>query len=127
MDPVAQLAEQRIREAQERGEFDDLPGAGRPLALDDDNLIPEELRAGYRLLKNAGFLPPDLQLHAEIRDAEALLCRIEDSAERSRAQARLDWLRIQLDCRRGGRSRPGRDRLDLADYQPALLERLERD
>jgi len=36
------LAEQRTREAQERGEFDDLPGAGAPLALDDDALVPEE-------------------------------------------------------------------------------------
>jgi hypothetical protein len=39
------IAEQRICEAVSRGELDDLPGAGRPLALDDDPLIPEELRA----------------------------------------------------------------------------------
>jgi hypothetical protein len=54
------IAERRIREAQERGELDDLPGAGAPLALDDDALIPEDLRAAYRVLKNSGFLPPEL-------------------------------------------------------------------
>ena len=56
------LAEQRIREAQERGEFDNLPGAGAPLALDDDALVPEELRAAYRILKNAGYVPPELEI-----------------------------------------------------------------
>jgi len=55
---LGQIAERQILQAAQRGEFDDLPGAGRPLQLDDDALIPEELRAGYRLLKNAGYLPP---------------------------------------------------------------------
>jgi hypothetical protein len=52
--PFDLLAERRIREAQARGEFDDPPGSGRPFALEDDPLVPEELRVGYRILKNAG-------------------------------------------------------------------------
>jgi len=36
------LAEKHICDAQERGEFDNLPGAGAPLTLDDDALVPEE-------------------------------------------------------------------------------------
>ena len=50
------VAEQRIREALNRGDLDNLPGEGRPLALDDDASIPEELRMAYRLLKNGGYL-----------------------------------------------------------------------
>ena len=50
-----QWAERHIRDAQ-KGEFDDLPGRGEPLMLDDDSHIAPELRAGYRLLKNAGCL-----------------------------------------------------------------------
>jgi hypothetical protein len=61
MNPIDQIAETRIREAIERGELSGLPGEGRPLQLDDDSAIPEELRAAYRILKNAGFLPPELQ------------------------------------------------------------------
>ena len=57
---IDQIAERHIQQAIERGEFDDLPGAGRPLGLEDDALVPEELRAGYRLLRNAGYLPPEL-------------------------------------------------------------------
>lgn len=55
------LAERRIAEAIARGELDDLPGAGRPLDLDDDPLVPEELRAAYRILKNAGIAPPEVK------------------------------------------------------------------
>jgi hypothetical protein len=49
------LAEKKIAEAAERGELDDLPGAGRPLELDDDTLVPEELRMANRILRNAGI------------------------------------------------------------------------
>lgn len=51
------LAERKIAEAVSRGEFDDLPGAGRPLELEDDALVPEELRVTHRILKNAGLSP----------------------------------------------------------------------
>jgi hypothetical protein len=44
-----------------------------PSELNDDALVPEELRAAYRLLKNAGFVPPELEPHREIRDIKQLL------------------------------------------------------
>jgi len=99
------LAEQRIREAQERGEFDNLPGAGVPLVLDDDALVPEELRAAYRILKNAGFVPPELEAHREIRELEQLLQSIEDDGRRSALLARINFLLA--------RSAAGRRRGDL--------------
>ena len=45
------LVEKHVREAQSQGVFDDLPGAGTPLKLDDDAMVPEDLRAAYRILK----------------------------------------------------------------------------
>jgi len=65
------LAEQRIAEAVSRGELDDLPGAGRPLDLDDDTLVPEELRVAHRILKNAGVAPP------EVKRLELMKARVE--------------------------------------------------
>ena len=53
------LAEQKIAEAVSRGELDDLPGAGRPLQLDDDELVPEDMRLAHRILKNGGYTPPE--------------------------------------------------------------------
>jgi hypothetical protein len=55
------LVEQRLEEAVSRGELSNLPGEGRPLELDDDPLVPEELRAAYRILKNAGLVPPEVE------------------------------------------------------------------
>lgn len=49
------LAEKKIADAVARGELDALPGAGRPLELDDDALVPEDLRMAHRILKNSGF------------------------------------------------------------------------
>lgn len=100
---IDKLAEQHIREAIEKGELDNLPGSGKPLKLEDDALVPEELRAGYRLLKNAGYLPPGLQLCREIADAEALIRAAEDSQSRQSAEKRLRLLELRLGEVRGAR------------------------
>ena len=87
------LAEERIREAQSRGEFDDLPGAGAPLELGDDALVPEDLRAAYRILRNSGFLPPEVEALREVREIEALLrAAVVDDSERVRLLARVSFL-----------------------------------
>jgi hypothetical protein len=66
------LAEQRIAEAIANGELDELPGKGRPLELDDDALVPEDLRLAYRILKNAGFVPPEVETLNKIAELERL-------------------------------------------------------
>ena len=99
-----QLAEAEIRRAIEQGQLDDLPGSGRPLQFDDDSLIPEELRAAYRLMKNAGFVPPEVGLRREIRHVEQLLARVETRAERSAAARRLNVLLARLGAARGDRA-----------------------
>jgi hypothetical protein len=60
------IVEQRIQQAFEDGLFNNLPGAGKPLKLDDDSLVPTEDRAGYRLLKANGFAPPWIEARREI-------------------------------------------------------------
>lgn len=86
-----QLAEQKIREVEARGDIDDLPGAGKPLVLGDDRDVPESPRVGYRLLKNADFLPPAMHTLREIRDVEDLLANTDiDVSERRSLHKRLD-------------------------------------
>jgi hypothetical protein len=101
MSLLQQLAEARIREAIEAGELDDLEGQGQPLELDDDRMVPEALRAGYRLLKNAGYLPPELVLRREIASARELLAAARCDGERGRAERRLDVLLLRLAHSRG--------------------------
>jgi hypothetical protein len=98
---IDEIAEQQILQAMERGELENLPGAGKPIALDDDRLVPEELRAGYRLLKNAGYLPPELESLREIHDLKALLARDADARERDSRVRRLRLLEARLAEGRG--------------------------
>jgi len=60
------ISDRKIQEAQEEGLFDNLPGAGKPLDLDDDLHVPPHLRAGHRILKNANVPPEWIQLDAEL-------------------------------------------------------------
>jgi hypothetical protein len=94
------LAEQAIQDAIARGELDGLPGAGRPLALDDDALVPEELRLAYRILKNAGYVPAELETLKEIDQLEALVSGVDlDAAARARAVKKLALLRTKIEAR----------------------------
>jgi len=99
------LAERKIAEAVSRGELRDLPGEGRPLALDDDPLVPEELRVAYRILKNAGFIPPQAQALAEIRSLEQFVERCADEGERSAVLRKIALLRTAMESRPGRRRR----------------------
>lgn len=79
MDFVALIAEEKIREAIRNGELENLPGKGRPLRLENLSLVPEELRAGYIILKNAGILPQEIELKKEIVSLRDLVnCCYED-------------------------------------------------
>lgn len=59
MSVIDDWAERHIQEALNKGELKNLKGEGQPLLLDDDSQVPPELRAGYRILKNSGYLPPN--------------------------------------------------------------------
>ncbi|WP_413736775.1 DUF1992 domain-containing protein [Sodalis sp. RH21] len=94
-------AERHIQQAQKKGEFDNLPGYGKPLQLDDDSAVPEELRVGYRLLKNAGYLPAELQDRREALQLADLLRGItEDDSRHQAFSARLRLLEFKL-CQAG--------------------------
>lgn len=121
MDLLDRLADQKIAAAIDDGALADLPGAGRPQKLDDDALIPPELRAGYRLLKNSGYLPPELECQRELNNVEALLDRTDLGAgERRNARKRLALLQARV-----GESRLGTSLRTAAEYERAVLDRLD--
>ena len=99
------LVEQKIREAQEAGEFDGLEGAGRPVNLEAYFNTPEELRAGYALLKNAGVLPEEAVVIKELNEAAARLEESRDEVERERLRLVVRDLQLRYDLwveRNGG-------------------------
>ncbi len=91
------LVEQKIREAQEAGEFDRLEGSGRPVNLDAYFATPEELRASYAVLKNAGVLPEEAALLGEIDDRRARLEAARDAGERDRLRREIGELKLKYD------------------------------
>lgn len=92
------LAESRIREAIDRGDFKDLPLLGKPLPPDDLDGVPAELRLAYSMLKNAGCLPEELALHQDIRNLRDLigLCEDEDLLEELGEQLLAKELRFNM-------------------------------
>lgn len=117
------LAERKIAEALSRKEFDNLPGQGRPLALDDDPLVPEDLRLAYRILKNAGYVPPEVECFRAVAELERLVDDTPDGEPRRQAQMKLDLLRTRLE-----RATPGSRTSPRAQdpYRGRLLARLGR-
>ena len=110
------IVEDRIKKAQYRGDFDNLSGAGEPLDLHDDRHIPEDLRLAYKILKNADFLPPEIELKKEILRTEDLLANLHDEAERYRTLKKLNFLIMKLNAARNSDAR-----FDMPQYYMAAI------
>lgn len=93
---LIQIAEKRIEEARDRGELDNLPGAGKPLCFDDDMLVPEHQRMAYRILKNSGYLPPELEMHREAVAIALRLAQTEAGIARAPLLERLERINLLL-------------------------------
>jgi hypothetical protein len=104
LNPLDAIAEERIRNAQAEGVFSNLPGAGAPLNLDDDPLVPEELRAAYRILRNSGFVPAEVQALRELHEVEQALANEKDECERGVLLGKLGILLTRAGALRGARA-----------------------
>jgi hypothetical protein len=93
---LQKIAENKIREAIARGEFDNLVGAGKPIDLEEYFRTPEDLRMAYSLLKSAKMLPEEVDLMNEIAVLDRELGETRTDAERARVTRRLRDRRLQL-------------------------------
>jgi hypothetical protein len=130
------LVESRIRDAQARGEFDGLPGSGRPLPDEDLTGVPPELRVAHRILKNAGCVPAEV---GALRDLDAMIAQLArdeagpdrdraggspaalDAAARARGRRKLVALTMALEANGLARSAAA-----LHEYRDRIIERLGR-
>ncbi|MGW8272016.1 MAG: DnaJ family domain-containing protein [Thermodesulfovibrionales bacterium] len=120
MDILAVIAERKIQEAIERGELDSLPNAGKPLTCDDDAGIPQDLRMAYRILKNAGCVPPEIDLLRQIASLRELIECLDDDRERMRRVRELNFKLLAFNERRKRPLVPER----CPDYEMKLFDRL---
>ena len=96
MDIFRRIAERKICEAMEKGVFENLAGKGRPLDFQDETWIPEDLRVAYRVLKNAGHIPRELELKKEIINLRSLIDTIDDDKERLKKLRELNYKIMNL-------------------------------
>lgn len=115
------IVEKRIREAMEEGKFDNLPGHGKPLALDDDSHVPEDLRLAHKILKNAGCIPKEIEINFEIRRMEDLIAGMEDVSDKYRAMKKLAVLKQKMLMNKSSAT------LHVPEqYEQTLIERIEK-
>lgn len=96
---ISQIAESRINEANERGELDNLPGMGKPMILEDLSNVPEELRMAYKILKNAGCLPPEAADRKEAINLLECLDNCPDEQEKLLKMRKLAVLAERMSAR----------------------------
>jgi hypothetical protein len=105
------IAEEKIREATEKGEFDNLGGKGKPIDLDSYFATPSDLRLGYSVLKSAGCVPEEVELRKEIETLKESIERSDDPAQRHQMEKEVEAKTLKLglltDSNRRARKRGG--------------------
>jgi hypothetical protein len=102
MEFFSRIVEERIQNAQKEGVFDNLPGKGKPLKLDDDSSIPDDLRLTFKILKNSNCLPIEMEMRKEIFNLRQLLNTVIDAETRRELRRELNLLILNLNVRCGG-------------------------
>ena len=95
------IAERRISEAILKGQLDVEGWRNKPLPMTNDYLVPEELRMAHKILKNAGYLPPEIETKKEIQQIEDLLATCEDERTRVKQIKKLSYLMMKLSSMKG--------------------------
>ena len=90
------IVEALIREAQERGEFDNLPGKGKPIDLTAYFETPEEVRLAQSVLKNAGMTSPEAQLLKEIAELRQLREAVMEEAKKQEIRKKIQEKQIEF-------------------------------
>ena len=120
MDPLSFIAEQKIAQAMQERDFNSPKWKNKPLPLDDDRFVPDDLKMAYKILKNSGYLPPEIEDRKEVKKLEDLIACTEDEHERLKQMKKLNVLLMKIDAQR---SSP----VNIAgqnDYYQKVVERI---
>jgi hypothetical protein len=104
MESLAFIAEQKILKAMEERDLNSPQWKNKALPLGNDHLVPDDLKIAYKILKNSGYLPPELEERKEIRRIEDLIASTEDEHERLKQMKKLNVLLMKVEEKRAFRS-----------------------
>lgn len=94
------IAESKIREAIERGEFDNLEGKGKPIDQDAYFAAPDDVRLAYSMLRSNGFVPEEVELRREAAALREELGACKDPAARRRLTRAVNDVLLRIDTLR---------------------------
>ncbi len=120
MNPLTRIAERRISQAIEDGSLTFEKWKNKPLPEDDDPQVPDDLKMAYKILKNAGYLPPEIETKKEIQQIEELIASTEDEHVRLKQMKKLNLLLIKVDAMRKGATNIA----SQEDYYRKIVERI---
>lgn len=90
------LVEEKIKQAQERGEFDNLSGKGKPIDLTAYFETPEDVRVAQSVLKNSGFTSREVELLNEIAALKEILAAGVDETKKQEIQKQIREKQIEF-------------------------------
>ena len=120
MDALARIAEQKILQAMQEGDLNSEKWKNKPLPLDDDRFVPDDLKMAYKILKNSGYLPPEIEAKKEINKLEDLIACTEDEHVRLKQMKKLNVLMMKLEARRSSHANIAAQ----DDYYRKVVERI---
>jgi hypothetical protein len=112
------IAERRIAQAIKDGTLNTESWKNKPLPLDKvDAFVPDDLKMAYKILKNSGFVPPEVETRKEVQRLEDLIAATEDEHLRLKQMKKLNVLMMKLDAQR---SRPSSIQNDDGYYKKVV-------
>ena len=120
LEVIRLIAERKISEAIQNGRLDPQGWRNRPLPQTNDHMVPEELRMAYKILKNAGYVPPEIEAKKEIQQIEDLLVACEDECTKVRQIKKLNYLVLKLNIMKGDAANIE----NQEDYYRKIVERI---
>jgi hypothetical protein len=120
LDAIRLIAERKISEALREGRLDVQSWQGRPLPDSYERMVPEDLRMAHKILKNSGYLPPEIEARKEIQQIEELLSACEDEHVRVKQIKKLNCLILKINTMKG-------DKVNIEnqeEYYRRIVERI---
>ena len=90
------IVETLIKEAMARGEFDNLPGRGKPIDLTEYFETPEEIRLANSVLKNAGMTSREVELLKEIAELRQILAALLDERKKQQTEKQIQQKQVEF-------------------------------
>ncbi|KPB06138.1 DnaJ family domain-containing protein [Bacillus sp. CHD6a] len=117
------LTDEKIKKAYEDGEFENLPGYGKRLELEDLSNVPPEMRMAYKMMKNAGMME-EQQVRTEIEYLEDLIEGAHNEADEARLHQRLTEKQLRLQQLIQKKKKEANSAV-FKDYQSQIMKRLD--